>query len=57
MNNKATSVHPTTMKYRAMGTADRSCKLSNVASPKTATHRNCGARDRLRFCQTKQRLG
>jgi hypothetical protein len=66
MNSKATSVHPTNIKYRAMGTAYRSCKLSNVGSPKTATHRRkCGARDRflhccavgaLRFCQAKQHL-
>jgi hypothetical protein len=25
MNSKATSVHPTNIKYRAMGTACRSC--------------------------------
>jgi hypothetical protein len=49
-----------------MGTAYRSCKLSNAGSPKTAMRRRkCGARDRLlhccaaaalRFCQAKQRL-
>jgi hypothetical protein len=39
MNSKATSVHPTNMKYRAMGTDCRSCTLSNAGSPKTAMHR------------------
>jgi hypothetical protein len=46
MNSKATSAHPTNIKYRATGTACRSCKLSNVGSPKTATHRRkCDASD------------
>jgi hypothetical protein len=35
-----------------MGTAYRSCKLSNVGSPKTAMHRS----EALRFCQAKQSL-
>jgi hypothetical protein len=49
-----------------MGTAYRSCKLSNFGSPTTAIQlRKCGARTSilnfyaagaLRFCQAKQRL-
>ena len=40
MKSKATSVHPTNIKYRAMGTAYRSCIMPGA----------------LRFCQAKPRL-